>query len=628
MQQTSLKNSHIFEALATAKPLKEVLNLIIELIEDTKPGMLSSILLLNQKEKILYEGAAPSLPKDYNTAVNGLPIGLGVCSCGESAFTGKTVIVKNINTHKNWASEDKLNIAQKAGLKSCWSEPIFSSRRKVIGTLAMYHREPKQPSQEDLDILKSTAHMAGIAIERRLKEEAVLKSEKKFKTLFNALNDAVILMADGKFIDCNDKTLKTFKCKRSDIIGKSPNEFAPVVQPNGNLSEFEIFKKINLVKKGKPQIFESKRITKSGEVFDAEINLSSFEMDDKLYILGIVRDISVRLKNEKIILDSEVKYKQLTNSSHDGLIVVDKNYDIVLFNPAAEKMFNYTFDQIKNQNIKSLIVNKRISDLKNIITDLKKEDLIYGIKQDGSQFPIETSFTKINKGNDVYYSSFIRDISKEKQNQINVLNALIEGQENERKRISKDLHDGLGQKLAAINLNLSAMKPFAKDNDCYQRITNITKDTIQEYRAIAHALTPPSLKRKSLSNAIHLMTTRLNNSSQIKFIFIDLENEINFSEKIKIELFRITQELINNAIKYAKASKIIVEFQLINQEFKLSVKDNGLGFNISKNTTNNLGIGIRNIYSRTNLIGAVFKLHSQINIGTTGEIIIKGINNK
>ncbi len=623
MQQTQLKNAHIFEALASATPLKDVLSLITKLIEETRPGMLSSILLLNQKQNTLYEGAAPSLPKSYNSAVNGLPIGLGICSCGESAFTGKTVIVEDINSHPNWASKDKLNIAKKAGLKSCWSEPIFSSSNKVIGTLAMYHREIKQPTIEDLEILRSTAHMSGIAIERRLKEEAVFKSEKKFKTLFNALNDAVILMADGKFVDCNDKTLKTFKCKRDDIIGKSPNEFAPIAQPDGNLSEFEIFKKISLAKNGKPQIFESKRITKDGEVFDAEINLSSFEMDDQVYILGIVRDISLKLKNEKKILDSEIKYKQLTQASLDGLVVVNSNYNITLFNPAAERMFNYEAEKLIGKNINSLLINKNLSEFKNITTDFGKECVVYGIKSDGTQFPVETSFVEIKNGNEIYYSSFIRNVSHEKQNEINIFNALIEGQENERKRISKDLHDGLGQKLAAINLNLIAMRPFAENNECFQRINNITKDTIQEYRSIAHALMPPSLRDNSLSYAVKLMTTRLNQSSETKFIFIDLEKEIHFPENIKIELFRITQELINNAIKYANASEIIIKFQLNNDDFSLIVKDNGIGFNTSSITHDKSGIGISNIHARANFIKGLFKLESEENKGTKGVVTIK-----
>jgi PAS domain S-box-containing protein len=625
MEQTQVKNTELFEALATATPLSEVLSLIIKLTEASRHGMISSILLLDKKTKKLEKGAAPSLPDDYNDAVDGLNIGVGICSCGESAFTGKTVIVEDINSHPNWSNKDKIALAKKAGLKACWSEPIFSSEKEVIGTLAMYYREIKKPTKEDFEALKSTAHMAGIAIERRLKEEALQKSEEKFKTLFNALNDAVILMLDGCFIDCNAKTLETFKCNRSDLIGKSPSNFAPKTQPNGASSGEEIKAKIQLVKKGFPQVFNSQRCTKNGTPFDAEINLSSFEMNGKTYILGIIRDITERLKSEKTILESENKYRQLAHVALDGLVVIDKNHKIVLFNPAAEKMFDYKASDINGKDIYTLLINKNKLKPENLLTYYKKGELIYGIKSDKTEFPIETSFAEIKIDDELYFSSFIRNVSQEKQNEIRVMNALLEGQENERKRISKDLHDGLGQRLAAINMNLSAMRAFTNKNDAYDRIVDLTKETIQEYRSVAHALMPPSLRENTLSEALTVMISVLHNSSEIDFEFSDDKHEVLFTEKVKIELFRITQELINNAIKYSNASKVIIKFQSSKNDFCLSVEDNGIGFDTQLISKTCKGIGIGNIYARASFINGNFTLNSVVGQGTTGKITIKNL---
>jgi PAS domain S-box-containing protein len=623
MEQTQVKNTELFEALATATPLSEVLSLIIKLTEASQKGMISSILLLDNKSKTLKAGAAPSLPDDYNKAVNGLDIGLGICSCGESAFTGKTVIVADINSHPNWANEDKIALAKKAGLKACWSEPIFSSSREIIGTLAMYYKEIKSPTKEDFKALKNAAHMAGVAIEKRNNEDKIKKSEEKFKTLFNALNDAVILMYDGKFIDCNDKTLETFKCERKDIVGKSPNEFSPEKQSNGVKSITEIQEKIKLVIDGKPQIFYSKRATKLGTLFDAEINLSSFNMQGKTYILGIIRDITDRLKYEKSILESEKKYRQLTNAALDGLVVINKKNEIVLFNPAAEKMFDCKESSIIGKDVSNLLINKKNTNSFNDLAQYQKGEVIYGIKPDGSEFPVETSFVEIKIDNEIYFSSFIRNVSQEKQNEIKVVNALLEGQENERKRLSKDLHDGLGQRLAAINMNLSAMRALANKNDAYDRIVDITKETIEEYRSIAHALTPPSLKENSLSEALNVMISTLHNSSKINFIFIDTDHDLNLSDTVKIELFRITQELINNALKYSKADTIIIKFKFEDDIFSLSVKDNGIGFDTKSISKKGSGIGIGNVYARANFINGKFSLKSSIGQGTTGQVKIK-----
>jgi PAS domain S-box-containing protein len=623
MEQTQVRNTELFEALATATPLKEVLSLIIKLTEASHKGMISSILLLDNKSKTLKAGAAPSLPDDYNEAVNGLDIGLGICSCGESAFTGKTVIVEDINSHPNWANEDKIALAKKAGLKACWSEPIFSSKKEIIGTLAMYYKEVKKPTKEDFKALKNAAHMAGIAIEKRNNEEKIKKSEEKFKTLFNALNDAVILMYDGKFIDCNDKTLETFKCDRKDIIGKTPGNFTHETRINRKKSLTEIQEKIKLATQGKSQVFYSKRSTKDGNLFDAEINLSSFNMQGKTFILGIIRDITNRLKYEKSILESEKKYRQLTNAALDGLVVINKDHKIELFNPAAEKMFDCKESSIIGKDVSQLLINKQNTNFFNDLAKYQKGELIYGIKPDGSEFPVETSFVEIKIDNEIYFSSFIRNVSQEKQNEIKVVNALLEGQENERKRLSKDLHDGLGQRLAAINMNLSAMRALANKNDAYDRIVDITKETIEEYRSVAHALTPPSLKENSLSEALNVMISTLHNSSKINFIFIDTDHDLNLSDTVKIELFRITQELINNALKYSKADTIIIKFKFEDDIFSLSVKDNGIGFDTKSISKKGSGIGIGNVYARANFINGKFSLKSSIGQGTTGQVKIK-----
>ncbi|MHC4142668.1 MAG: GAF domain-containing protein, partial [Planctomycetota bacterium] len=126
--------------------------------------MLGSILLLDEeKERLRRHGAAPSLPDFYNEAVDGLEIGPGVGSCGTAAYTGGRVIVEDVMTHPHWAPFRE--VAQRAGLRACWSEPIVSSTNEVLGTFAMYYSEPRGPDQADLDIIRSAASLAGIAIE-------------------------------------------------------------------------------------------------------------------------------------------------------------------------------------------------------------------------------------------------------------------------------------------------------------------------------------------------------------------------------------------------------------------------------------------------------------------------------
>jgi PAS domain S-box-containing protein len=155
--------SRVLQLLAKGASLTQVLTLLLETMEDLDPGMLGSILLLDEEKKRLRHGAAPSLPDFYNEVVDGLEIGPGVGSCGTAAYTGGRVIVEDVMTHPHWAPFRE--VAQRAGLRACWSEPIVSSTNEVLGTFAMYYGDPRGPDEADLDIIRSAASLAGIAIE-------------------------------------------------------------------------------------------------------------------------------------------------------------------------------------------------------------------------------------------------------------------------------------------------------------------------------------------------------------------------------------------------------------------------------------------------------------------------------
>jgi PAS domain S-box-containing protein len=159
------------ELLAGDAPLPNVLEAIVRGVEQINPTMLCSILLLDDEGCHLFEGAAPSLPDFYNSAINGIQIGMGVGSCGTAAFIGQRVIVENIQTHPYWAPYKAL--AAQAGLGSCWSEPIRSSSGQVMGTFAIYHNKPHTPSDPDLSVIEQTAHLASIAIERKNAETEI-----------------------------------------------------------------------------------------------------------------------------------------------------------------------------------------------------------------------------------------------------------------------------------------------------------------------------------------------------------------------------------------------------------------------------------------------------------------------
>jgi diguanylate cyclase (GGDEF)-like protein len=159
------------ELVAGEASLPTILEAIVKDVEQLNPSMICSILLLSSDGKHLGKGVAPSLPDFYNTALDGIEIGSSVGSCGTAAFTGKRVIVADIATHPYWAPYKEL--AARAGLGACWSQPILSSSGKVMGTFAIYHHATHTPVESDLELIEQSARLVSLAIERKAAENEI-----------------------------------------------------------------------------------------------------------------------------------------------------------------------------------------------------------------------------------------------------------------------------------------------------------------------------------------------------------------------------------------------------------------------------------------------------------------------
>ena len=146
-------------------PLEQTLSELIRIVESSSStGVLGSILLLDAEGKHLLHGAAPSLPRAYCEAIHGTEIGACVGSCGTAAFLGAAVYVSDIATDPLWA--DFKDLALRHGLRACWSIPILSQGGRVLGTFAMYHREPREPTFRDLLLVDLTIQTAALVIDR------------------------------------------------------------------------------------------------------------------------------------------------------------------------------------------------------------------------------------------------------------------------------------------------------------------------------------------------------------------------------------------------------------------------------------------------------------------------------
>jgi signal transduction histidine kinase len=165
-QDTLLYEDHkkLLEYIAKSNSIEFILDEIIKSVEKRNKNIICSILLLDESKKRLIKGAAPSLPEFYNDNMNGIEIGAKVGSCGASVYLRKRVIVEDISKHENWNTVK--NLALKANLHACWSQPFFSSEDEVLGSFAIYYNEPKIPSSYDIQLIENIANITGLAVEK------------------------------------------------------------------------------------------------------------------------------------------------------------------------------------------------------------------------------------------------------------------------------------------------------------------------------------------------------------------------------------------------------------------------------------------------------------------------------
>src|SRR5690554_3966887 len=198
-----------------------------------------------------------------------------------------------------------------------------------------------------------------------------------------------------------------------------------------------------------------------------------------------------------------------------------------------------------------------------------------------------------------------------------ILKNTILAQEKERMRIARDLHDEVGAMLSVVKLNVSLFERKT-DNEQSLLLAGETKsyldDVILQVRRISRALMPPSLGKLGLAVAVEELVDWVNKSDAINVVWWCNTVPFRFDNKEELAVFRIVQELLNNAIKHSGASSIIIKMRFFNDGLAVSVSDNGKGFKLEE--LKEQGVGIMNLESRTQILKGKFKINSVPQKGT------------
>lgn len=209
----------------------------------------------------------------------------------------------------------------------------------------------------------------------------------------------------------------------------------------------------------------------------------------------------------------------------------------------------------------------------------------------------------------------------EQENENAVLRAMMNGEEGERNRISKDLHDGVAAMLGATRMSLESL-PFLSDeqrNAQLNKLTTLVGNTHTEVRRIAHDLLPVTLEREGLRSAVRQFVADLNTMGILEVRLVEhFEEDLKLPKRIELMLYRIIQELMNNVIRHAGATEAVIRLSAVKQELMIEVADNGVGFAGEEENQ-----GLYSIKKRINTIGGTFNIAGSDQKGSTAKLTVR-----
>ena len=341
----------ILERAAGGVALRDLLEDITLLIERQRPGhMTCSLLLLDREHACVRHGAAPSLPAEFVRRIDGSRIGPQAGSCGTAAYLGERVIVEDIATHPAWV--DYRAFALPYGLRACWSSPIFSTSRDVLGTFAMYYREPRGPDANDLELVERATHLAAVAIQRDRAEAALRKNMLMRQIVFDGVVDVlysidVDAQETFRFQCVNQAFTRATGLAEVDVVGRLVSDVIP--QP----ACAEVLERYRAcIRERRTQRWDEISTFPTGRRHGV-VSISPVFDDDGVCttLVGTVHDIT-----ESKAAEERIRYQAaLLDRANDAIIVRDLDGTVRYWNEGAARVYGWTAAEAIGRPVTELI---------------------------------------------------------------------------------------------------------------------------------------------------------------------------------------------------------------------------------------------------------------------------------
>jgi PAS domain S-box-containing protein len=446
-------------------------------------------------------------------------------------------------------------------------------------------------------------------------------------------SDAILLLDETSIIECNRDAEEIFGAGREWIIGSMPYELSPETQPDGSQSREIAIEKVRLASAGNSQFFEWKHRKFDGTLFDTEVSLNRIIFEGRPVILAIIRDITERKKMEDAGIETEQMFRAIVENSHAGIFTIDDTFRITYANDMAGKMLLRTNDEIIGHDFREMLDEESVM----IVSDNYLRRRMGGetparyefniVQKDGNKRRVEISSTIYRTASGGLRTvGQVLDITERKKAQdelILALKAREQAAANERNRLARDLHDAVSQTLFSASLIADVLprlweRDEAEGRKRLEEVRQLTKGALAEMRTLLLELRPAALVEADLSYLLKQLGESITGRSRIP-VTVLIQGEYPLPEEVKIALYRIAQESMNNMARHsaAKAAKLTLLFK--KNRVTLEVSDDGHGFDMKTVYPDSFGLGI--MRERARQIGAQLSVQSKTGGGTRIKIL-------
>ncbi len=484
---------------------------------------------------------------------------------------------------------------------------------------------------EPLGVLAITKNIT----EQKRIEEALRQERDKAQRYLDVAGVAIQVIDENQRIALmNRKSCAILGYKSDEVIGR--NWFDLVTPPRNRPKAKAIFNKLVAGGIELGRCHESQVMTKKGEERTIAWYNTTLLRDGPSRVIGVLgsgEDITERRQMEKALLESEERYRSLFENSKDAICIVSRDLEVIDVNQAALDLFGYSREEMKGLDIQTSSVDgaqgKRFQkqiEHRGYVSDYEMKLR----KKDNTEIDCLLTFTARydDSGKVTRLEGIIRDVTEQKRMQENLLLYLREitrTQEEERKRIARELHDGAVQDLATLLLDIEAIATArrrlpVKVLEDVERVRNRVSEIAEELSRLSRALRPSALDRLGLVPAVKAMLYELRDTGKMAVKFEVIGRERRLRPEAELGLFRIVQEATNNARKHSAASTLNVSIRFRREGAAVMIADDGKGFEPPQRLSDLAAkgqLGLVGMQERAQLLNGSFSIESGDGQGTT-----------